>query len=142
MKLKKIVAPVRLWKRVLAYFIDVMIVNIIIVFPFNDFFSNLEDDYFQFSKEILFVFILISVLTILYWSTMEYFLKQSVGKALLSIYVRSKDKELKFWQCIVRNIPKISMLLLLIDSFQVIFKKDYQRYFEKISRTEVIDDEL
>ena len=56
MKLKKIVAPVRLWKRVLAYFIDVMIVNIIIVFPFNDFFSNLEDDYFQFSKEISHIF--------------------------------------------------------------------------------------
>ncbi|MBS3171843.1 RDD family protein [Candidatus Woesearchaeota archaeon] len=143
MKLKKIVAPVKLWKRIVAYLIDVIIVNLIIVYPFRDFFGNFENDIIvkEIGPEIFMVFFIISILTILYWALLEFFLKQSIGKALLNIYVRSTEKELKFWQCIVRNLSKINTLLLIIDSLNIIFRKDYQRYLEKISNTEVVDGE-
>lgn len=145
MKLKKIVAPVKLWKRVVAYIIDIIIVNIIIVYPFMNFLGNFENDSFlrEFSYEILSVFFIISILIILYWAFLEYFLRQSVGKALMNIHIRSTEKqELKFWQCFVRNLSKISTLLLLIDSLGIIFKGDYQRFLEKLSKTEVVDGEL
>ncbi len=143
MKLKKIVAPVKLWKRVAAYFIDVIIVNLIIVYPFKDFFGNFEEDLFfkEFSSEILMAFLIISLLTILYWAVLEYFLKQSVGKSLMNIYVRSTENELNFWPCVLRNLSKVSTLLLLIDSLGIIFKKDYQRFLERLSKTEVVDGE-
>ena len=143
MKLNKIVAPVSLWKRVFAFVIDTMIINIIIVFPFGGFLKNIEANTFDKStSELMLVGLLISVLTLLYWVILEYSLRQSVGKALLNIYIRSKEKELKLWQCFVRNLPKVSLVLLFIDSLGIIFKKDYQRYFEKISRTEVVDGEV
>src|SRR3989344_3698796 len=97
MKLKKIVAPVKLWKRIVAYLIDVIIVNLIIVYPFRDFFGNFENDIIvkEIGPEIFMVFFIISILTI----------------------------------------------LLIIDSLNIIFRKDYQRYLEKISNTEVVDGE-
>ena len=143
MKLHKIVAPVKLWKRVLAFIIDSMIINIIIVFPFSGFFKNVElETINQSGAQVFLVGLLICLLTLLYWTVLEYTLHQSVGKALLNIYVRSKNKELKLWQCLVRNLTKVSLLLIFIDSLNVIFKEGYQRYFEKISKTEVIDGEI
>ena len=78
-------------------------------------------------------------LTLIYWSLSEYIFYQSPGKFAFNIYVRSKEKELKFWQCLIRNVTKISLILLFLDSLKVILKKDYQRYFEKISKTEVVN---
>ena len=143
MKLKKIVAPVKLWKRVFAYIIDAVIVNLIIVYPFKGFFGNFDEDIFvkEFGSDIFMVILIISVLTILYWAVLEYFLKQSIGKSLLNIYIRSTEKELNFWQCIVRNLSKVSALILFIDCLRIIFKSEYQRYLEKLSKTEVVDGE-
>ena len=89
-----------------------------------------------------FVSLIILCLNLIYWVTLDYMLRQSIGKALLNIYVRSTEKELKLWQCIVRNIPKLSLILLFLDSFGVLFRNEYQRYFEKLSKTEVVDGEI
>lgn len=143
MKLRKIATPVKLWRRFLAFFIDYMVINLIIVFPFGSFFKNLETYSFKdINKQVILITLIIMVLTLLYWSLLEYLLKQSVGKAILNIFIRSKDKELKFWQCLVRNISKISLIILFIDSFNILFRGDYERYFEKISKTEVVDGEI
>ncbi len=143
MKLNKIVAPVKLWKRVMAFLIDYMLINIIIVFQFNKFFNNLKDFSLENNTGIIKVSLIIIILTLLYWTVFDYFLKQSAGKAFFNIYIRSKDKEeLKLWQCFVRNMTKTSLILLFFDSLKVLFNKDYQRYFEKISRTEVVDGEI
>ena len=144
MKLNKIVAPVRLWKRVTAFLIDYALIGLIIVYPFKDFFTKSENySVLNSSKDIALATFIIVVLTLLYWTLLEYLLKQSVGKAFFNIYVRSKDKkELKLWQCVVRNLSKISLIILFLDSLQLLFKKDYQRYFEKISNTEVVDGEI
>ncbi|MEK6936579.1 MAG: RDD family protein [Nanoarchaeota archaeon] len=137
---KKIGFHVELWKRVLAYIIDVIIVNLIIVYPFKGFFGNFDDVIIkELGSEIFMVVLIISILTVLYWALLEFFLKQSVGKSLMNIYVRSTDKELGFWQCVLRNLSKINTILLIIDSLKVLLKKDYQRYLEKLSRTEVVD---
>ncbi len=143
MKLNKIVSPVSLWKRVLAFFIDFIIINLIVVLPFSNFFENIDVYSLDIiGSEIIFVSLIIIVLTLLYWVVLEYLLKQSVGKAILNVYVRSKDKNLKLWQCIVRNLTKVSLILLILDSLPVIFKNSYQRFFEKLSNTEVIDGEI
>ena len=143
MKIKKSVVFVKLWKRVVAYFIDIVILNLVVVYPFKGFFGNFEEDVSlnEFSIEIVMVFLIISAMTVAYWSILEYFLKQSVGKSLLNIYVRSTEKELNFWQCVLRNLSKVSILVLFIDCLRIIFKKEHQRYLEKLSKTEVFDEE-
>lgn len=140
------------WKRVFAYILDRIIINIIIVLPFNKVVEGLdissEKDFIaayeivNSAKDILpllYISLVIAALSILYWAVLEYLLKQSIGKMLFRIYVKSKDKELKFWQCIVRNLTKASLLILVLDSFSIIINKDSQRYFEKISHTEITE---
>lgn len=139
----KIVAPVNIWKRVFAFFIDYALINFIIVLPFKDFFINLETYSFtELKGEFFIVSCLIIILTLLYWIVFDYFLKQTPGKAIFNINIRSKQKDLKLWQCVVRNLTKISIVLLILDSLKILYKQDYQRFFEKLSKTEVVDGEI
>lgn len=71
---------------------------------------------------------------------MESLFKQTAGKAILGIFVHSTQKETTLWQIIVRNIPKVSLLLIFLDSFPILFRKEQQRYSEKLSNTEVTYD--
>ena len=91
-------------------------------------------------------FILISfiagAITILYWALLEHYLKQSIGKMLFKIRVTSEKGTLKFWQCLVRNISKSSLLVLFIDFIFVFFSKNNQRLFERISKTKVVERRL
>ena len=144
--------PAPLWKRTFAYVIDVLIVDLVIVLPFQPLLNkisgkgeNFAEMYAFFNnnpaniKIIFFVSLLISLFTVLYWAILEYKLKQSVGKMIMKIYVRSKTKNLTFYQCFVRNISKMSLLPLVVDCSYMFFKKTNQRYLEKITNTEVID---
>lgn len=146
--------PAPLWKRVFAYVLDVLIVDFIIVLPFQPLLERIynKDDFVDiynfFSSHpenmmvIFLVSVLISLLTILYWAVLEYKLQQSFGKMLMNIYVRSKTKKLTFLQCFTRNISKISLLFLIVDSSYMFFTRTNQRYLEKVSNTEVIENKV
>ena len=149
--------PVSLWKRVFAYFVDLAVINFIVVLPFQKVMQKMVEvksekfmELFRFFegnpetiKTVFFVSLLVSILTILYWAVLEFKLKQSVGKMLFKIYVRNTKKgNLKFSQCLIRNITKVSLIPIALDSLYMIFTKQHQRYFEKISNTEVIDKNL
>ena len=157
MNLKLKTAPAPLWKRVFAYFIDLAIINFIIVFPFQGVMQKIMDiktegftglfKFFEGSPEtikiLFFISILMSILTVLYWAILEYKIQQSVGKILFKIYVRStKRGNLKFSQCLIRNITKVSLIPIALDSLYLVFTRKHQRYFEKMSNTEVIDKSL
>ena len=142
---------VPLWKRALAYIADILVVNLVIVLPFKTIIKNLsitsDANPFNFLastslsslKPLIYISIVIAILTILYWSMLEYSIQQSIGKILFRIKVMSTNKrKLSFWQCLVRNITKISTIVLLIDSLYMI-KSHHLRYFEKISSTKVIN---
>ena len=64
--------------------------------------------------------LVIAVLSLLYWSVLEYKLGQSLGKMLFKLYVVSETGKLTFAQTLVRNIPKTSSLLLIIDSLALL----------------------
>lgn len=144
--------PAPLWKRTFAYVLDILLVDLVIVLPFQPLLNKIsgtgEDFAEMYSffnnnptnmKIIFFVSLLISLFTVLYWAILEYKLQQSVGKMIMNIYVRSKTKNLTFYQCFVRNISKMSLLPLILDCSYMFFKKTNQRYLEKMTNTEVID---
>jgi len=145
-----------LWKRVLAYLVDSFIVNFVVLFPFKNYYSELNsilsvenlidagflDQIRVIAPKFFLISSIAAILTVLYWALLEYYLKQSVGKILLRIKVSSMKKTLKFWQCLVRNISKCSMLVLFIDFIFVFFNKNNQRLFEKMSDTKVIERKL
>lgn len=127
-----------LWKRVFAYIIDVLIVDVVVVYPFEKYFGKMNGFSFNISGNLLVAVIVIAILTIFYWAILEYSMRQSIGKMVLGIYV-STAKKFTFWQFLIRNIPKISSLTIILDSLYMLMTKQHQRYFEKLSNTEVLE---
>ncbi len=143
------------WKRFIAYLVDIIIVDIIVAWPFqktidnftSGFSSNVFAVYTSLNSNPDFIssmlpslallFLITSLLTIAYWAVLEYKTKQSIGKMLMRITVKSDYKLLTLNQCIVRNISKISGILLLIDCIGLI--GSHQRFLERLSNTRVVE---
>lgn len=92
--------PALLWKRIAAFFIDMIIINLIILFPFRSLFQNIIPKDYSFSEAykllssstdytgfITSVSFIMSVLIILYFLMMEIKMSQTIGKMLMNIYV-------------------------------------------------------
>lgn len=145
--------PAALWKRAVAYIIDILIINLIIIYPFRNLLNLGEDAKFTevyshlaasppLMYNILFVFLSIIILTILYWAVFEYKFSQTVGKMIMRISVISiGGGKLSFNSAVVRNLSKISTFLLGLEVIFMLYKKTNQRYLETVSRTEVIEGE-
>lgn len=159
MKLKVKFFPASLWKRAFAYVIDVFVINLVIIMPFQKVLEDLgkgfaDKGFFETYKllaqselqsilpKLFFIFTIISLLSVLYWAILEYKIGQSVGKILFKIHVKPQTKVLTFWQCFLRNVTKISTLPLILDASYMIFTRGYQRYFEKLSKTFVVEPRL
>lgn len=154
MKRGKFVMPATLWKRVFAYIIDVFIITLLIEAPFNTLLKKVIGDSSKKSFSELYSYLLlnplssnilllttlfIAVLSLLYWSVLEYKFGQTIGKMLLKICVVSEKGKLTFRQCIIRNIAKLSSILIIIDSIPLLKPINTQRYSERYIKTKVID---
>lgn len=159
MKLKVQFFPASLWKRAFAYVIDIFVINLVIIMPFQKVLEDLgkgfadkgiletyklllQSDMQTIMPKLFLIFAAISFLSVLYWAVLEHKIGQSVGKILFNIYVKSQTNQLTFWQCFLRNVTKISTLPLILDASYMIFTRSYQRYFEKISKTVVVEPRL
>lgn len=143
-------------KRLIAFIIGLIIINLTILFPFKRIFSKIVPETSSFSETFNFLnnnaelsafltFILsaIAFLTILYFIIMEKKLGQTPGKMLFNLYVTSQTKDLKYWQLFVRSmflIPVFPFVLLwIIDPIVMFFTKENQRLSEILSRTKVVE---
>ena len=140
--------PAPLWKRACAYVIDVLILSVIVFLPLNKLFPTPATEAASFadimssinqqmSGKVIIIALLAAILTLLYWSILEYKLGQSIGKMLMKIKVYSATP-LTFWQCVLRNVTKVSTLFLFLDTLYML-KSGTQRFFEHLSQTEVIE---
>ena len=161
MKLKAKFFPATIWKRGLAYIIDLFVINLIIIMPFQKILEDLGKGFsgkgfleiYRFLTsnpsqlqaiipKLFVIFLVIALLSILYWAILEYKIGQSIGKILMRIYVKSQTGNLTFKQCFLRNVTKISTFPLILDASYMIFTKGYQRFFEKISKTFVLEQKI
>lgn len=157
-----------LWKRVLAFLIDLSIVNLVIATPFRNILVQLipQDKSFNelyayvnmnpgISYVIYVVTILIALLLIVYFTVLEWGMGQTIGKRLLGLFVVQDldKKELTskfnftspgFWQCLIRHIILIPIAPFIIfwvfDILMSFFSKKQQRLFETLTRTRVISE--
>ena len=141
--------PATLWKRLLAYIVDTLVIGIFVEVSFiglsKKAFGSLSEKTFlsatipEITLPIVIMTLVIAVLSLLYWSVLEYKLGQSLGKMLFKLYVDSETGKLTFAQTLVRNIPKTSSLLLIIDSLALLGAPYYKRFTERWSQTYVVD---
>ena len=153
---KNFLAQASVLKRLIAFLIDLFIINLIILFPFKRIFRGIVPELESFSKtaeflsnnsaystSITIIILTIAFLSILYFMIFEKKLQQTPGKMLFNLYVKSQTKDLKYWQLFVRSmflIPLFPFILLwLIDPIVMFFNKDSQRLSEILSKTKVVE---
>lgn len=149
MSKKVIEARAQLWRRIVAYLIDMIIASLIIVVPIAGSGGPYKESFikkiytvvtsaYDFSWSLLFKGLAISVLIVAYFVLFEFMLQQTVGKMFMKIEVKSLKDRLTLSQVIMRNWTKFSNGILFLDSLVVFFGRSHQRTFERISRTEVV----
>ncbi len=132
------------WRRIFAFFLDLAVVDLIITRPLSGLISenfNEFSDFLNFSFELVVVTFLIGVFAVLYWSILEYKIGQTLGALVFKLRAKSLNKSMNFSQAILRNLTKISVVLLLIDSINVLYSEKRQRYFEVLSKTVTVGAE-
>ena len=155
-KERTFIGPALLWKRIAAFFIDITLINLIVLFPFRRLLQNIiPKDYsflealnllstsINYTKFISSVSFVMLILVILYFFMMEKKMQQTIGKMLMKIYVVSDNNSLKTWQLLARNLVFIPIfpfvLLWILDPLFMFFTKTNQRLTEILSRTKVVE---
>ena len=154
---KRYYAKASVLKRLLAFIVDIIIINLTILWPFRKTMENMLPKYDSFSQtfdyisknhdlngSLTIIMFCVSLLTILYFYLLEKKLGQTVGKMLFGLYVKSAEKELKGWQIFARSvflIPAFPFILLwIIDPIVMLFNRENQRLSEIVSKTKVVEE--
>ena len=155
-KERTFIGPALLWKRIAAFLIDMVIINLVVLFPFRRLFQNIIPKDYSFSEAyrllststnytgfITSISFVMSVLIILYFFMMEGKMSQTIGKWIMKIYVVSDNNSLKTWQLLTRNLVFIPIfpfvLLWVLDPLFMFFTKTNQRLSEILSKTRVVE---
>ena len=139
-------------KRIAAFFIDIIIINFVILLPFwviiapdtsnIDSFSEMVkvSNNLEYSAPIVIISLIAIIFHLLYFIIFEKKLGQSIGKMFFNLYVVSQTKDLKYWQLIVRSLFFIlPNIFRFIDFVAMLFTKDNQRLLEILSKTKVVE---
>jgi uncharacterized RDD family membrane protein YckC len=141
-------------KRIFAFLIDILLINIVIITPFQSVIFSLIPEqkslfsYFSYTMnfQTLFAFEIITnyilLFSFFYFVLMEYSIGQTIGKIMLGIKVVSEKNKLGFFQSMGRNFflfPLFPSLIFLIDIIYMFFRgKGYIRFTEMITKTKII----
>ena len=154
-KERTFIGPALLWKRIAAFFIDIIIINLVILFPFRTLFQKIIPADYSFSEAyrlfsgtnysgfLASVSFVMSILIIMYFFMLESKAQQTIGKMLMKVYVSSDTDNLRKWQLLARNLVFIPLfpfiLLWILDPLFMFFTKSNQRLTEILSRTRVVE---
>ena len=146
---------VSIWRRGLAFLVDIIIIQFIVNLNFNklleselsndktlvELFNYTIENYSNLEPKLMLISIITAVAALLYFTILEWKLKQTLGKMLLRIEVKSENKKLELWQALLRNLPKAMFFvnylvwILLIDLIYHSFTR--KRLFDRLAKTYV-----
>lgn len=148
--------PARLWKRAIAFVVDLLVINAIILFPFKSYFRSVVPTT-NYSEAIMYVSsnpsiidtmskiaIMVSILVVLYFSLSNFKAGTTIGKFLFKLKTKSLDKESKYWQFLVSSLTFILvmpfMLLWIVDPLHMFLTEKKQRFMERISKLQTVEE--
>lgn len=148
--------PALMWKRIVAFAIDMAIINLLIFYPFSGLFSRIIPKDYSFSDAYRLLdgsagnlgflssaSFAMAVLAVMYFLLQERKMQQTIGKMLMKIYVAGDNSGLKAWQLLVRNLVLLPVfpffLLWIADPVFMLFNRDGQRLSEILSKTRVVE---
>jgi uncharacterized RDD family membrane protein YckC len=153
------------WKRTFSLIIDLLIINLVIIYPFKNslvkYFGSMTiassiaaaDQTMPMS--IYWILFIISLLALLYFTFFEYFLGASPGQMLLRIKVVSIDaiksknsknsgssESISFWRALLRNcfiLPFFPFYVFwIIEPIYLAFYRE--RFLERITQTQTVHE--
>ncbi|MBN1503381.1 RDD family protein [Candidatus Woesearchaeota archaeon] len=154
-KKRKIVADASPIKRILAFIIDLFIIEFVIGSPFSGAISGIMPNSTNLSEyrsmaanpslsdRFYWLFLAMFFLIFLYFVVFEAKLHQTPGKMIMKLYVRGIQKKntLSIWQICLRNLiflPIFPFILLwVVDPIFLLVKK--QRFSDILAKTKVIE---
>ncbi|MSR86208.1 RDD family protein [Candidatus Woesearchaeota archaeon] len=136
------------WRRFFAYIFDSVFLTFLLLapllHPFEEGFSeaSLSETFSTaFDSHYIFFTLVIAFFVLVYWSVLECWLGQTLGKMIFGISVEgTKKKPLSYLQTVIRNITKVSIVLLFFDTLYMLAKKNNRRFFEVLSDTQVVQE--
>ncbi len=120
------------WKRLAAFIIDFLIIDIVLLFPFQKIAEKISGfsggSIITFQSSLIYLALAISIIFILYFAIFEYATGQTIGKMLMKIIsISAKGKRMSFWQALGRNLfilPVIPFVFLwIVDPIFIIFRR-------------------
>ena len=155
-KARESILPANPLKRMAAFLVDFLILQIIVISTFASYFDtnfpknqesllstyNYVSAHYGVFMQMYYVMIAMSIIILIYFVFMEYKYSQTIGKMLFSLYVESTlSTKLTLWQCILRSIYVIPifpiLLLWMIDPIYLLFKGE--RLSEAFSKTKTVE---
>ena len=134
------------WRRFFAYIFDSLFLTFVILAPLiQPFKMNFSDLSFSdamsmlVSSHYIALTFVIALFVLLYWSILECWLGQTLGKMIFGLSVEGrKKKPISYLQALIRNISKVSTVLLFFDTLYMLVTQKKRRFFEVLSDTQVI----
>jgi len=156
---KLVIAPASFWKRMLAFGIDLLVIDFFILSLFSPVAEALVDtadfaSVYNFiqsgaaqSEALAFAFLLVALMAWAYFALMNYASGQTMGCLIMNLYVvEHKGQDFmrpKLWQCFLRNMFTIPVFpfvfFLVIDPIYLIFARKGKRITEWVSSTRVVE---
>ena len=154
---KTFVGPALVWKRIVAFWIDFLIITMVLSFPFGKLLKEALPRDYSFSQMLqlmgqgaglsvyfISIYLALSILTFIYFYLLEKKMSQTIGKKLMNLHVISDNGQMKIWQLLTRNLIFIPIfpfdLLFIADPIFMIFTKSNQRLTEILSKTRVVQE--
>jgi uncharacterized RDD family membrane protein YckC len=150
-KTQSFIAPASLFRRLIAYAVDFLIIRFVILIPFDALFKKIipvQEQGFMavyhyvqntpgISRVLFSITLAVSIMIILYFTIFEYKTQQTPGKMLMKQWIVPENKDLTFFNYLVSNLTFLLVfpfiILLLIDLIHMIYSAKNQRLMEKIS---------
>jgi uncharacterized RDD family membrane protein YckC len=146
--------PAAIWKRIIAFAIDLIILDFVIGYPLQGAIlgvlpqAGFMQSYQyvnanpQAAQALNLVMVVFGLLALLYFAILEYKLGQTVGKMFMNIRVKY-DQRLSFFQAVIRSMEFLLIfpfiLLWVIDPLFMAFNKDGRRLSEILSKTRTVE---
>lgn len=156
---RKFTGNALIWRRAVAFIIDLLIINFIINISFSGLIKKIIPESMGFSEiyafvqsneevrgDLIAVTIASSIIALLYFVITEKKMHQSIGKKIMNIYVVSTEKSesINIWQHILRNllfIPIFPFILLwALDPLFMLISRSNQRLSEILSKTKTVQE--
>lgn len=139
---------VSIWKRLLAFIIDLFIIEFVLLYPFTKIaekaMQNFDPSFMFFQDSLVKLMLAVALIYVLYFTMFEYSLGQTIGKMLMKCSsVANDNKKMSFLQALGRNlflVPVIPFVFLfIIDVIFILVKKT--SLSEMLTKTKTIEGE-